>query len=184
MNDSKSIAGFCKKYLLQQSYVCGLLNFKISPRGKRGEWRKPVIQLSEIFHLLPEMICDESFDSIEKNTISLECNVRYLEAIHNKRIGIEEEIENVDLKNKIDEVLKTIPMAERTIIEMRFGLNGNEENMSLEDVGKKFNISKSRVRQIEAKALRRLRHPVRARKLHGFLDKELKIYNESIRRWE
>ncbi|HRU04432.1 MAG TPA: RNA polymerase sigma factor RpoD [Candidatus Brocadiia bacterium] len=73
------------------------------------------------------------------------------------------------LKNKIDAVLKTLTHREREIIKLRYGI-GDGYTYTLEEVGRIFNVTRERVRQIEAKAIRKLQHPVRARKLEGFLE--------------
>ncbi len=72
------------------------------------------------------------------------------------------------LREALNEVLDTLTESERQIIIMRFGLNGGEP-MSLQQIGDKFNLSKERIRQIEKKAIRRLRHPSRSHKLKSFL---------------
>lgn len=73
------------------------------------------------------------------------------------------------LKEKIETVLHTLSYREREIIKLRYGI-GDGYTYTLEEVGKKFNVTRERVRQIEAKAVRKLQHPVRSRKLEGFLD--------------
>lgn len=73
------------------------------------------------------------------------------------------------LKDKIDTVLKTLTYREREIIKLRYGI-GDGYTYTLEEVGRIFKVTRERVRQVEAKAIRKLRHPVRARKLQGFLD--------------
>lgn len=73
------------------------------------------------------------------------------------------------LKEKIDSVLNTLSYREREIIKLRYGI-GDGYTYTLEEVGKKFNVTRERVRQIEAKAVRKLQHPIRSRKLEGFLD--------------
>ena len=72
------------------------------------------------------------------------------------------------LKLKIKDVLDSLDPRERKVLELRFGL-GDGRPKTLEEVGKEFNVTRERIRQIEAKALRRLRHPSRAKKLKGFL---------------
>jgi len=72
------------------------------------------------------------------------------------------------LKGRIGEVLSTLDPRERKVLELRFGLRDGRPR-TLEEVGKEFNVTRERIRQIEAKALRRLRHPTRAKKLKGFL---------------
>ncbi|MFL5329668.1 MAG: RNA polymerase sigma factor RpoD [Gemmataceae bacterium] len=73
------------------------------------------------------------------------------------------------LKDKIEGVLKTLTYREREIIKLRYGL-GDGYTYTLEEVGRIFKVTRERVRQIEAKAVRKLQHPVRSRQLEGFLD--------------
>jgi RNA polymerase primary sigma factor len=73
------------------------------------------------------------------------------------------------LKDKIDTVLKTLTYREREIIKLRYGL-GDGYTYTLEEVGRIFKVTRERVRQIEAKAVRKLQHPVRSKQLRGFLD--------------
>jgi RNA polymerase primary sigma factor len=73
------------------------------------------------------------------------------------------------LKERIDDVLGTLTFREREIIKLRYGI-GDGYTYTLEEVGRIFRVTRERVRQIEAKAVRKLRHPVRARQLASFLD--------------
>ncbi len=73
------------------------------------------------------------------------------------------------LKERIDQVLKTLTYREREIIKLRYGI-GDGYTYTLEEVGRIFKVTRERVRQVEAKAIRKLQHPVRSRKLEGFLD--------------
>jgi RNA polymerase primary sigma factor len=73
------------------------------------------------------------------------------------------------LKDRIEDVLKTLTYREREIIKLRYGI-GDGYTYTLEEVGRIFKVTRERVRQVEAKAIRKLQHPVRARKLEGFLD--------------
>jgi RNA polymerase primary sigma factor len=73
------------------------------------------------------------------------------------------------LKEKIENVLETLTYREREIIKLRYGI-GDGYTYTLEEVGKIFKVTRERVRQIEAKAVRKLQHPIRSRKLEGFLD--------------
>jgi len=72
------------------------------------------------------------------------------------------------LREKVEEVLETLPPREARILRLRFGLE-NGRTYTLEEVGQKFGLTRERIRQIESKALRRLRHPRRARQLHEYL---------------
>jgi RNA polymerase primary sigma factor len=75
------------------------------------------------------------------------------------------------LKEKIGDVLQTLTDREQEVLTLRFGLIDGYPR-TLEEVGRKFNVTRERIRQIEAKALRKMRHPTRIRKLEGFLDGE------------
>ncbi|MBE0481444.1 MAG: sigma-70 family RNA polymerase sigma factor, partial [Dehalococcoidia bacterium] len=71
------------------------------------------------------------------------------------------------LKDQVEEVLSTLTPRERRILQLRFGLEDNRSR-TLEQVGKEFGVTRERIRQIEAKALRKLRHPSRSRKLKDY----------------
>ena len=75
------------------------------------------------------------------------------------------------LKERIEEILKTLTYREREIIKLRYGI-GDGYTYTLEEVGRIFKVTRERVRQVEAKAIRKLQHPVRARKLEGFLERK------------
>jgi RNA polymerase primary sigma factor len=79
-----------------------------------------------------------------------------------------ETVINVDLKGQTANVLRTLTLREEKVIKMRFGLEDGSEH-TLEEVGQCFAVTRERIRQIEAKALRKLRHPSRALKLKSFL---------------
>ena len=76
---------------------------------------------------------------------------------------------NMLLKEQLAEVLKTLTSREEKVLRLRFGLDDGRSR-TLEEVGKEFNVTRERIRQIEAKALRKLRHPSRSKKLRDFLD--------------
>lgn len=85
-----------------------------------------------------------------------------------------------DLKERVREVLKTLTPREEKVLKMRFGIDVASEH-TLEEVGKDFSVTRERIRQIEVKALRKLRHPSRSKKLESFFDKEFDtISNDSI----
>jgi RNA polymerase primary sigma factor len=80
---------------------------------------------------------------------------------------------NINLKEMTESVLKTLTPREEKVIKMRFGLDNGSDH-TLEEVGQNFAVTRERIRQIEAKALRKLRHPSRSRKLRPFLDGQFK----------
>jgi len=73
------------------------------------------------------------------------------------------------LKDQVEEVLSTLTPRERRVLQLRFGLEDGRSR-TLEEVGKEFGVTRERIRQIEAKALRKLRHPSRSKKLKDYLE--------------
>jgi RNA polymerase primary sigma factor len=76
---------------------------------------------------------------------------------------------NINLREQTQRVLKTLSPREEKVLKMRFGV-GEGSQHTLEEVGQSFAVTRERIRQIESKALRKLRHPSRSRKLRAFLD--------------
>lgn len=83
-------------------------------------------------------------------------------------------VASTDLKERVREVLKTLTPREEKVLKMRFGIDVASEH-TLEEVGKDFSVTRERIRQIEVKALRKLRHPSRAKKLQTFFEKEFQL---------
>ena len=88
-----------------------------------------------------------------------------------------EEISQRELKQTLASILSTLTEKEQKVISMRYGLDDGEEK-TLEEVGSEFNVTRERIRQIEAKVLRKLRHPSRSRRLKGFLDGPVRTTEE------
>ena len=133
----------------------------------------------------PEEIAKEMDMSVERvreilkisqEPVSLETPIGEEEDSHLGDFIEDEVIENpvdyttrVVLREQLDEVLDTLTDREENVLRLRFGLDDGKMR-TLEDVGKVFNVTRERIRQIEAKALRKLRHPSRSRKLKDYLD--------------
>jgi RNA polymerase primary sigma factor len=86
---------------------------------------------------------------------------------------------NEMLKKRIEDVLKTLTYREREIVKLRYGI-GDGYTYTLEEVGRIFKVTRERVRQVEAKAIRKLQHPVRARKLECFADNPVEEELQSV----
>ena len=87
----------------------------------------------------------------------------------NNTVTPEANIESVMLREHIDVLLEDLKEREKEVIILRFGLRDGHPR-TLEEVGKEFNVTRERIRQIEAKALRKLRNPVRSKKIKDFLN--------------
>lgn len=88
-------------------------------------------------------------------------------------------VANNDLKERVREVLKSLTPREEKVLKMRFGIDVASEH-TLEEVGKDFSVTRERIRQIEVKALRKLRHPTRATKLRAFFDKDVTLPTDHV----
>ncbi len=113
---------------------------------------------------------------IAQETISLETPIGEEEDSHlgdfiedKAVVSPSDAVINLSLKEQTSSVLKTLTPREEKVIKMRFGLDDGSEH-TLEEVGQSFAVTRERIRQIEAKALRKLRHPSRSRKLRAFLE--------------
>ncbi len=113
---------------------------------------------------------------VSQEPVSLETPVGNEEDTHLKDFIKDGKIESPEIevisrdrKEQINEILKTLTPREEQVLRLRFGLNDGHEH-TLEEVGKKFNVTRERIRQIESKALRKLKHPSRAKKLKIFLN--------------
>ena len=113
---------------------------------------------------------------IAKEPISLETPIGEEEDSHlgdfiedQNVISPSEAVINLNLKEQTESVLQTLTPREERVIKMRFGV-GDGKDHTLEEVGQSFAVTRERIRQIEAKALRKLRHPSRSRKLRAFLE--------------
>jgi len=116
---------------------------------------------------------------ISKEPISLETPVGDSEDAYikdfienDKESSPADTVANSDLKDRVREVLKTLTPREEKVLKMRFGIDVASEH-TLEEVGKDFSVTRERIRQIEVKALRKLRHPSRSKRLLAFFEKEM-----------
>ena len=113
---------------------------------------------------------------IAKEPISLETPIGEEEDSHlgdfiedRQIVSPSDAVINLNLKEQTDQVLKTLTPREEKVIKMRFGVGDGSEH-TLEEVGQSFAVTRERIRQIEAKALRKLRHPSRSKRLKAFVE--------------
>ena len=149
--------------------------YRISRRLMQELGREPTPEeIGEEVELEPDRV--REIFKIAQETTSLEAPVgEDQESILGDFIPDESQLSPVDqaskqlLKDHLDEVLGTLTEREAKVLKLRFGLEGTKQ-MTLEEVGKVFGVTRERIRQIEAKALRKLKHPSRRKKLQDYLD--------------
>ncbi len=123
----------------------------------------PNDRVSEIIRIAPEPLSLETPIGEEEDSHLAD----FIE--DQEAISPAEAASNMILREKIDEALSNLTSRERDVLRMRFGLDDGYSR-TLEEVGKHFNVTRERIRQIEAKALKKLRHPSRSRKLRDYLE--------------
>lgn len=145
---------------------------------QNGKWSKLSLRLSELFEVPVEKLFPELLKEIKKTRILKEvplCDV--LEYRDYNKLLIEErhndnKLELIEFKNGMHNVVtKTLSKREHLVLKLRFGLDGEDEK-TLDEVGLIIGTSRERVRQIEAKALRKLRHPSRTKILRNLIPTE------------
>ena len=149
--------------------------YRISRRLMQELGREPTAEeTGEQVELSPDRV--REIFKIAQETTSLEAPVgEDQESVLGDFIPDEGQLSPVDqaskqlLKDHLDEVLATLTEREAKVLKLRFGLEGSKQ-MTLEEVGKVFGVTRERIRQIEAKALRKLKHPSRRKKLQDYLD--------------
>lgn len=172
---SKSIAEFCRKNNVSQTYVNAIINFKLSPLDHLGKFRPFVVKFCDALDCLPEDIFTPTQMTLEmeSNKRAIEVNETELQLQLDNLIPklLEDQRAEDELCSKfMPELLKTLTPREEKVIRERFGLNEDGESKTLDEVGVKFGVNRGRIRQIEAKALRKLRHSSRCGPVREFIE--------------
>lgn len=153
---------------LDHSTVGRMMNLKVPLYDDYGNMRVCWRRTSEVLKTLPEDLIPKKHHNkgLKSNKASTEVDFTFVESMIAK--NPDELMIEHKMQDAVHEMLDTIPLRHATVLQMRFGLDGREP-MELSEVGDVFGVSKERVRQIEAKALRMLKHPDRSGKLRPFV---------------
>ena len=180
-----SVSALCRAHSelqVKEGTVGKLLQFKLSLWNKDGEYRLIVLQLSKILcipvdHLFPEHLYASAIQSkkvIEIESFSvlpltLQREIRALPApVESSQVVMDQ----VLLRERIDEVLQTLPPKHQDILRRRFGFEPYKTPQTTDEVADAHGVSRSRISQKEEAAMRKLRHPIRARLLENFITQE------------
>jgi RNA polymerase sigma factor (sigma-70 family) len=166
---------FCKKTKFSYSWLCDLINLKISPLSDDGQFAHQVDKLADLLNCLPENLftSNQLYTCLETNSFVREIDEAEMQfALENNynQLSLEKLVDE-PIKNKaIEDILDTLTPREKKIIQMRFGLGEYSKTHTLQECSEIFYCSRDRIRQIEAKALRKLRHPSRSESLIEFIE--------------
>lgn len=160
-----SVSDFCRKNNLSVSVVIALINFKKAPINKKGEWSGLFLKLSTALKCLPEDLCPPQHlrKILKKNKAYFEMSANdvsfFLTGSQEDAAPLIEHVLRDESAKIINETLLSLTPREERVVRMRYGLTPDGEECSLEQIGKEYNVFRERIRQIEAKALRKLKHP-------------------------
>ena len=132
-----------------------------------GTYRKPAERIAEVLGVIPEVVFGEDPRANERRQYAEEMFGELNPSISPRTP--EQELDKERLKNTVTRVLASLTPQTDRVMRMRFGVGMNTER-TLEEVGQQFSVTHERIREIEAKALRKLKHPDRSRKMRSFLD--------------
>ena len=173
----ESIKHFCEVYDLKAIDVRNVINFLRRPMQPNGEFCKTANKLMEALGAAPtDLWTVEQLElGLTRNSVQREIGQKALDSLlgmeNGEMIAIESPDESVLNKEKnlaVLDVVSSLTLREQKVLQLRFGLYGEEEH-TLEETGKIIDVTRERVRQIEVKAIRKLRHPSRSRKVKDFV---------------
>ena len=157
-----SVSAFCKLHRFSQSQVGKFLNLKESPQ-LHGQWRRPALRLADALGVLVEDLFPLRLYEIE--TIAAVVEIPLAELPPGDEIAMLPSPEDAAIAREMGEgirrALATLTPREADIVRRRFGIGGRDSE-TLETIGQDYHLSRDRIRQIEMKALRKLKHPTMA----------------------
>lgn len=170
-----SAHSFCKDTGICYTKLISFLNMKETIFDNEGQVKRFVLKLCKELNCIPEELfsasqMEASLKSNKRTLKTNEAEMKFMLQQNNNQKLLEDHYYNEQLVDKIEEVLsKSLTQREEKIVKMRMGLGEYDREHSLDEIAKIQNISRERIRQIEAKALRKLRHPSRAGHLREFI---------------
>ncbi len=169
-----SVLKFCKSNKISVN-LFDVINLKMSPLQADGQWRPWILKTADLLQCGAEDLFSEAqlHSAIKTNKRTLMVNEAEMKfMLENKNdLMLEDMVDNEKRDLKLLESLERLTPREAKIIRMRFGLDDGN-SMTLEQCGEIFNCNRERIRQIEAVALRKLRHPSRSYPIREFLTED------------
>lgn len=158
-----SIIQFCNAHKLSYPAVVKFINFQSAPLTKNEQWKPAFKKMADALRCLPSDICPPQHlrDALKKNKASFEAGIEEVAGFltgsqEDARPALEHVLADEALET-ISACLKFLTPREERVLRLRFGLTQNGEEKTLQEVGDSFGLDRERIRQIEAKALRKMR---------------------------
>ena len=161
----KSVAEFSRNQGLNGIKVREIFSGKIPPLDREGNPKELTKEILEILNLtIEKAFTEKQLKGFKKHTFEVKIEEEKLLQIISPAKNQEIKVIEQEVKSKLSEILSTLTPREEKILRMRFGIGMNTDH-TLEEVGRKFFVTRDRIRQIEARALRKLKHPSRSKQL-------------------
>ena len=165
-NGMQTAADLSRSCGVAQTSIGNFLNLLNTPIGRKGDWKPSIMKIAEALNVVPELLFPEQHLSkaLAKNQAEIEMDLEDMEqltsGISSEMVADRTDDAQTEMEDLLRKNIRTLTEREEACLSMRFGLD-SEGPMILDDVGAKLGVGRERVRQIEAKALRKLRHPSR-----------------------
>lgn len=174
---AKTIGEFCRineVVAKDNGHIGDLVNMKVSPLNREGDFTPVVKRLCDALVCSPEDLFthDQMMAELETNKRTLKVNeaqVKFMLSHEPEQVLLEDMVAKDQLDTALAAMVEELTPREAKVIKMRFGLEGTEP-MTLNEVAKKFDVCGQRIRQIEMKALRKMRHPKRHKEVRDLME--------------
>jgi RNA polymerase sigma factor (sigma-70 family) len=179
LKERRAALGMTRRALAQavgvEPAVYGALEaLKRSPYCKSGAWTVAATRLATYFRTVEEELFPAGVLHVKKHEVVRtidEADIGNLLTDHQQQMRLlpDAQLEEVEMKEDVHKALETLSNREEKILRMRFGIGEKDGDHTLEEVAKDFEVSRDRIRQIEARALRKLHHPSRSKQLRQYV---------------
>ena len=172
----KSIPAFCKQHGINYGSLNDIINMTMTAIDARGNWRIYVIKAAHALECSPENLFTEAQINAQlktnKKTMKVnEAEMRFL-LDHDEPKLLEDQYAEEQRDSMVEKMLSTLTPREQKVIKMRMGLGEYDHEHTLEECAVMFDVNRERIRQIEQKALRKMRHPSRCDDLRKLMEIE------------
>ena len=172
----ESVPAFCRENNLQYQVVNEIIAFKAPFYRKKGQINGSIIRLANVLQVLPDYIYppERRGTPLQRNKYIAEVNKADLMQVST---SLRTDALPVDDRKMLDDfrptlqrlMIESLTPREHRVLDMLYGLTSGEEK-TLQDVGNTFNLSRERIRAIESKAMRKMKHPARSRELREYIE--------------
>lgn len=173
----ETLADFCRKCGIHAAHVSAFVTFRNPAKNSKGEWNTQFLRIANALRCMPEDICPPQHHDkgLKKNKSVFEADVKdiagYLTGnAETARPAIDHIIEEEKCAIVSGAMSERLTPREERVLRMRFGFTDDGNEKTLQEVASTFDLNRERIRQIEAKAIRKLKHPNYTRVLRQYLD--------------